>query len=67
MADITMCSGKGCPKKATCYRFNATPNEWRQSYFLTEPNDGAVCAEYIGAYDITGAEPPPPDSGFAKL
>ena len=36
MADISMCEGKGCERKETCYRFKATPNEHRQSY--TKPS-----------------------------
>ena len=37
MADITMCLGQMCAKKETCYRFTATPNEHRQSYFVAPP------------------------------
>lgn len=37
MADITMCGGKECPMKENCYRFTATPNEFRQSYFMIAP------------------------------
>lgn len=37
MADITMCEGKGCTKREECYRFTATPNEYRQSYFVGTP------------------------------
>ena len=35
--DITMCSGKDCPFKETCYRYTATPSEYRQSYFFNPP------------------------------
>ena len=31
MPDITMCFGRKCPKKGTCYRYLATPNYY-QSY-----------------------------------
>ncbi len=37
MADITMCKGDGCIQKSGCYRFMATPNEYRQSYFIEVP------------------------------
>lgn len=37
MADITMCEDKECPFKETCYRFTATPSEYRQSYFKNSP------------------------------
>lgn len=33
MPDITMCTGEDCERKNACYRFTATPNEYRQSYF----------------------------------
>jgi len=42
MPDITMCTGKNvnnitCPRKDTCYRYTATPSQYRQSYFVTAP------------------------------
>jgi hypothetical protein len=37
MPDISMCSGEKCPLKENCYRFLATPNEFRQSYFMNPP------------------------------
>lgn len=37
MADITMCEGKNCTLKESCYRFTATPNKYRQSYFTNPP------------------------------
>jgi hypothetical protein len=37
MPDICMCKGEGCDLKANCYRYTATPNEWRQSYFVSAP------------------------------
>lgn len=37
MADITMCSGEGCPLKGNCYRFNAVPSKFYQSYFTNPP------------------------------
>jgi hypothetical protein len=39
MPDISMCSGEKCPLKENCYRFLATPNEFRQSYFMNPPYD----------------------------
>lgn len=50
MPDITMCEGTGrtdnletgvleCPLKETCFRFKATPSEFRQAYFITLPYD----------------------------
>jgi len=47
--DITKCSGKDCPHKEGCYRFTATPNEFRQSYFFTPPIDeNGKCDHYWG-------------------
>lgn len=37
MADITMCTGDLCDKKHKCYRHTATPNDFRQSYFVETP------------------------------
>ena len=37
MPDITMCSGKDCPLKESCYRYTAKPSEFRQSYFSIPP------------------------------
>lgn len=37
MSDITMCEGTGCPFRDSCYRYNAEPNPYRQSYFMEVP------------------------------
>lgn len=37
MADISMCWGDGCLIKENCYRFLATPDDLRQSYFQSVP------------------------------
>ena len=37
MPDITMCEGGDCPLKESCYRYTATPSEYRQSYFTEIP------------------------------
>jgi len=39
MPDISLCDGMKCPKKESCYRYTATPNEYRQSYFGAPPYD----------------------------
>lgn len=36
MADITKCSGEGCPFKENCYRYTAPEGYW-QSYFMKTP------------------------------
>jgi len=48
MADITMCNGKGCNVKNTCYRFKAPINEFRQSYFIEVPGKDESCDYYWG-------------------
>ena len=55
MADITMCNGKECTKKETCYRFKAKPCEYRQSYFFSPPFEidkkGQTKCEYYWGED----------------
>lgn len=38
--DISKCSNKDCPIKEKCYRWTATPNEFRQAYCEFEFKDG---------------------------
>ena len=37
MPDISLCSGNNCNLKENCYRYLATPNPYRQSYFSNPP------------------------------
>lgn len=50
MPDITMCKGEDCPLKDSCYRYVATPSEYRQSFFIEVPfieePDGTSCEYY---------------------
>jgi hypothetical protein len=47
MADISMCSGEGCPKKENCYRYTAYANEFMQSYFTEVPlKEDKTCEWY---------------------
>jgi hypothetical protein len=52
MPDITKCNGKECPHKETCYRFTATANEFRQSWFMGTPfkkeGNAIKCNSYWG-------------------
>jgi len=41
MADITMCNGKGCTMRNTCYRFKAARGEY-QAYFTEIPHNNKV-------------------------
>ncbi len=50
MADITMCSGVGCPLKEKCYRFKAIPCEFRQSYFTEPPLKNGKCEYFSKLY-----------------
>ena len=51
MPDITMCPGEKddvvCLNRDACYRFTATPNEYRQSYFQVAPFDTPDKCEYL--------------------
>jgi hypothetical protein len=47
MADITCCTGDGCPLKENCYRFTSEKSE-RQSYFFTPPFEDNTCGMYWG-------------------
>jgi hypothetical protein len=49
MPDIAMCKGTDCPMKNECYRFLATPSEFRQSYFVIPPIENGVCQEFWDA------------------
>lgn len=48
MPDITMCHGDSCPIKKECYRHEAIPSEYRQSYFVLAPYDPETksCDDY---------------------
>jgi len=50
MPDITMCSGKDCPLKDSCYRYVAPADAYRQSFFVVAPfidePDGTSCEYY---------------------
>jgi hypothetical protein len=46
MPDITMCEGKDCPLKETCYRYLADPSRYRQSYFMEPPFKDKECEHY---------------------
>ena len=47
MPDISMCLGKGCNIKDSCYRFTAIPDKHWQSYSDFKPSkDGKKCEDY---------------------
>jgi hypothetical protein len=46
MPDIAKCTGEGCPKKESCYRFTSKPS-MRQSYFVKPPiEENGECKSY---------------------
>lgn len=46
MSDITKCSGKGCKKKRSCYRFLAPASEY-QSWWMEVPvKEDGTCNHY---------------------
>ena len=55
MADITICTNKQCPSRGYCYRFNATPNSYGQSYAEYAPNEAGKCDGYIQMRSPSGA------------
>jgi len=48
MSDITMCSGKDCPFKESCYRYTAKFEELGQLYFIEPPIKDGKCDFYWG-------------------
>ena len=50
MADITMCNGNNCKLSSNCYRYKATQDEYRQSWFVKEPNTTENECEYYWEY-----------------
>lgn len=43
MPDITMCGDYSCPDFDRCYRAQAEPNPYRQSYFMSSPRKMDGC------------------------
>lgn len=39
MPDISMCPGTNCPLREDCYRYQAKPDKYYQSYFTEVPYD----------------------------
>lgn len=49
MADIAMCTKSDCPSFGECYRAQAKPNEYRQSYMDFDNAGESCCDDYIPA------------------
>jgi len=56
MPDISMCPGEGCPKKESCYRYLAEPDQWRQAYFTTPPVKEDGTCDYYWKHNTTVME-----------
>lgn len=57
MPDITLCTSALCPLKESCYRSQAKPNEYHQSYCdfsknVTAGLNGYECDEFIAIHAI---------------
>lgn len=50
MADITICNGNYCELRDTCYRYLAPKSEFRQSFFIEEPNNTSYDCDYYWEY-----------------
>jgi hypothetical protein len=57
MPDISMCSGEVfgtiCPQRDECYRFKATPSQYRQCYFSVAPfvdSKTETCKQFMPIY-----------------
>jgi hypothetical protein len=52
MTDIKLCTNEDCPLSYSCWRFNAPPSEYQQSYAKFEPQideviDEVECKMYL--------------------
>jgi hypothetical protein len=51
MRDVTLCTGKDCPLKEDCYRWDGntpcTPDCEGQSYFIRPPWTGEGCDNFV--------------------
>jgi hypothetical protein len=47
MPDISLCLNEDCKLKMKCYRYTATPNEWRQSYTFFKPDSENSCQYFL--------------------
>lgn len=47
MPDISMCDNQSCPSNKYCYRFTATPSQYRQAYAsFTLEEDEMSCSYF---------------------
>lgn len=53
MPDISMCNDYSCPDFDRCYRAQAKPNPYRQSYFMESPRKMDGC-DYFDPVETDG-------------
>ena len=53
MPDIAMCQNGDCPLREGCYRFTATPDQYRQSYAKFEYRFEYIESDGYGELDVT--------------
>lgn len=52
MSDIAMCKQDECPRSEWCWRYNAPPDMYRQSYISPEFNDDG-CDKFWDMDELT--------------
>jgi len=57
MPDISMCEGKGCDVKNTCYRFTAKPSKFTQSYVMPDVKPGGCDIYWNNNYTSALSKP----------
>ncbi len=48
MPDISMCMNHTCPSASKCYRHEAMPNAFWQSYADFKPDESGKCDSFLG-------------------
>ena len=56
MPDISLCRNALCPSKEFCYRYTATPSEFRQSYGVFGPEEGEDKCDHFWANGVKSTE-----------
>lgn len=46
LVDISMCQNDECPLRKQCYRYNAIPCEYMQSYAEFKPDEDGKCDHF---------------------
>ena len=54
--DISMCLNKQCLQFQYCYRAQAIPSEYHQSYALFKPDENGKCDHYWAIKEVTNGK-----------